>query len=138
MPDRGHSAKGGFNLAGWAGPHTSLTRTLARASAAAARAPEPARPCPRRPYAHARAARPTAPAPPARPCQRPVHSPQRSKQQPAGRSREAKPLRRADGDSSTRRDSTASTQDRGAGLQDGSERLQLRIICLHQGEWPSA
>jgi hypothetical protein len=32
----------------------------------------------------------------------------------------------------------ASTQDRGAGLQDGSERLQLRILRLHQGEWPSA
>ncbi|CAD6257615.1 unnamed protein product [Miscanthus lutarioriparius] len=98
-----------------------------RARAAHHHCPRQRRRCPR-----ARAVCPTAPAPPARPCQRPVHSPQRSKQQPAGRSREAKPLRRADGDSSTRRDSTASTQDRGAGLQDGSERLQLRIICLHQ------
>ena len=40
MPDRGHSAKGGFNPAGWASPHTPHTRTRHH-------------PRPRRPAAHA-------------------------------------------------------------------------------------
>jgi len=47
VPDRGHSAKGGFNPAGPAGPHTPHTRTHARRQLPVP-APPPLPPVPRR------------------------------------------------------------------------------------------